>query len=307
MPRIARMIIPDQKAVYHVMSRSALDGYPLNDFEKDFIVDLIKKLSRVYFVDILGFCIMGNHFHLAVRTYPESELADEEVRKRYAAHYGQDIADGQIPYFRRKWCDLSEFIRDIKQMFTRFYNKRHNRAGFFWGSRFKSVIVEDGETLINCLAYIDLNPIRAGLVERPEDYRWSSLSYHVQTANKDDFLSLDFGLAEFGVLDAGDCLRRYRRFVYEAGGLERPDKPQAGVIDQEIVETERKKDFNLTRTQRFLYRTRYFSDSGIIGSKEFVAANYQRFKDLFACKHEKQPKAIKGLAGIYSMKRLIAG
>jgi putative transposase len=65
------------------------------------------------------------------------------------------------------------------------------------GDRFKSVIVEKGETLINCLAYIDLNPLRAGLVDRPEDYRWNSLGYHVQTGNKDNFLSLDFGLIEF--------------------------------------------------------------------------------------------------------------
>jgi putative transposase len=60
--------------------------------------------------------------------------------------------------------------------------------------------------LINCLAYIDLNPIRAGLVDRPEDYRWNSLGYHIQTGNKDNFLSLDFGLREFGVLDPEERL-----------------------------------------------------------------------------------------------------
>jgi hypothetical protein len=58
-----------------------------------------------------------------------------------------------------------------------------------WGERFKSVIVENGETLINCLAYIDLNPIRAGLVKRQEEYRWNSIGYHAQTNNRDNFLS----------------------------------------------------------------------------------------------------------------------
>jgi hypothetical protein len=91
------------------------------------------------------------------------------------------------------------------------YNKRHHRRGYFWGDRFKSVIVEKGETLINCLAYIDLNPLRAGLVERPEDYRWNSIGYHLQTGNKDHFLSLDFGLIEFGVLHAEERLKLYRR------------------------------------------------------------------------------------------------
>ena len=92
--------------------------------------------------------------------------------------------------------------------------------------------------MINCLAYIDLNPLRAGLVERPEDYRWNSLGYHLQTGNKDNFLSLDFGLIEFGVL------------------------------------------------------------------KDFVSINYQRFKHIFMSKREKIPKAVTGLDGVYSLKRL---
>ena len=70
------------------------------------------------------------------------------------------------------------------------------------------MIVEKGETLVNCLAYIDLNPIRAGLVKKPEQYRWSSIGYHIQTGNKDGFLSTDFGLKEF---NAGDETERIRR------------------------------------------------------------------------------------------------
>jgi len=60
-------------------------------------------------------------------------------------------------------------MREIKVGFTRFYNRRHNRRGYFWGDRFKSVIVQNGETLINCLAYIDLNPLRAGLSAKQND------------------------------------------------------------------------------------------------------------------------------------------
>jgi hypothetical protein len=101
-----------------------------------------------------------------------------------------------------------------------------------------------------------------------------------------------------------EFIRRYRRYVYEAGALDRPDKMQAGVIGDKVVANERKKDFGLNRISRFRYRTRYFTDSGIIGSKEFVAKNYKRFKHLFYSKHEKKPKPIKGLEGMYSLKRL---
>ena len=71
-----------------------------------------------------------------------------------------------------------------------------------------------------------------------------------------------------------------------------------------VVAKERKKDFEISRISSFRYRTRYFTDSGIIGSKEFVAEHYQRFKHLFHSKHEKKPKPIKGLDGMYSLKRL---
>ena len=67
MARIGRLVVKNEQAVYHVMSRTALDGYPLGDLEKEFLVDVIRKKSRIYFVDVLGYCIMGNHFHLLVR------------------------------------------------------------------------------------------------------------------------------------------------------------------------------------------------------------------------------------------------
>ncbi len=62
MPRTTRLIINDETAIYHVMSRTALDGFPLGDVEKDFMLDLIRRYSSLYFVEILGFCMMGNTF-----------------------------------------------------------------------------------------------------------------------------------------------------------------------------------------------------------------------------------------------------
>ena len=62
MPRTSRLIISDESAVYHIMSRAALDGFPLKDVEKDFMLDLIKRFSSLYFTEILGFCLMGNIF-----------------------------------------------------------------------------------------------------------------------------------------------------------------------------------------------------------------------------------------------------
>jgi REP element-mobilizing transposase RayT len=300
------MVINDETTVYHVMSRTALDGFPLGDIEKDFMLDLIKRYAALYLIEILGFSLMGNHFHLLVKTLPEYKFTDQDIKNRYVGFYGDDrvFTEEMIPSLRAKLSSLSEFVREIKVGFARYYNKRNHRRGYFWGDRFKSVIVDKGETLINCLAYIDLNPLRAGIVSRPEDYRWNSLGYHFQTNNQDNFLSTDFGLKEFNVNSEKERIRRYRRYVYEAGAVNRPDKMQAKVIDDKVVAKERKNEFEISRITRFRYRTRYFTDSSIIGSKEFVFSNYQRFKHLFYSKHEKKPKPIKGLDGIYSLKRL---
>jgi REP element-mobilizing transposase RayT len=137
------------------MSRTALDGFPLGDIEKDFMLDVIRRYSELYLVEILGFCLMGNH--ILVRMFPEHKFTDENIQKRYEHFYGDDkiFVAGWISSLREKLSNLSEFVREIKVGFTRYYNKRHNRRGYFWGDRFKSVIVEKGEILINCLAGVN--------------------------------------------------------------------------------------------------------------------------------------------------------
>lgn len=75
-------------------------------------------------------------------------------------------------------------------------------------------------------------------------------------------------------------------------------------LDAGIVSQEREKEFRVTRLERFKYRTRYFSDSGIIGGKAFVLETYRKVKDSFPSRKEKIPRPVAGLDGIYSLKRL---
>ena len=77
---------------------------------------------------------MGNHFHLLVKMIPEYNYTDEDIQKRYEKFYGDDqmFAIGWIPSLRAKLSSLSEFVREIKVGFARFYNKRNHRRGYFW-------------------------------------------------------------------------------------------------------------------------------------------------------------------------------
>ncbi len=81
MARIPRMLVTGEPTAYHVMSRTALDGFPLGDAEKDFLAGLIRAKSRQYFVEIIGFSIMGNHFHILVRMLPDGDFSDAERRE----------------------------------------------------------------------------------------------------------------------------------------------------------------------------------------------------------------------------------
>ena len=90
MARIPRMVIAGEQAVYHVMSRTALDGFPFGDAEREYLVSLLNRLRKVYFTEILGFCCMGNHFHLLARMLPEADFTDKKIKKRYETCYGKD-------------------------------------------------------------------------------------------------------------------------------------------------------------------------------------------------------------------------
>ena len=143
---------------------------------------------------------MTDDFHLLIKSEPESYYSDEQVKQRIVKYRDKkkkkekgkeedwegegEISDNELQRIKTQMADISEYVRAIKQTFSRWYNKLNNRSGYLWGDRFKSVLIEKGEGLLNCLAYIDLNPVRAGIVKRPEDYRWSGIGYRIYTDNK---------------------------------------------------------------------------------------------------------------------------
>jgi putative transposase len=304
MSRSARMLRSDKPTIYHVVTRTTLPGLPLSDADKDHLTHLLQKYTAMFFVDILGYCMMGNHIHLALRVHPEAEVDENEVRERYHAERGDaaHLSDVDLPAHRKRLCSLSEFMRMLKQSFGRYYNKKHRKKGYFWGDRFKSVIVQEGETLVNLLAYIDLNPVRAGIVSKPEDYRWSGLGYLVQTGNRHNLLDLNLGMHEWNEFNTSEIIRKYRQFVYETGAM---DTGKGKQLDPELVKRERKKNYRLTRGDVFRHRCRYFSDSGIIGSKEFVSEVFDGVKHLLDSKDERRFTPVGGVEGVYSMRRLV--
>ena len=175
MARIRRLRVSGEEAFYHVVSRTVGQDFLLHDREKQKLFDIIKRYSALFFVKVIGYAIMSNHFHLLVRMETGENYSDEEVHQRLKIFYEHDYAElrfSDLDRVREKLGNLSEYLKGIKQTFSWWYNRLHERRGYFWSDRFKSVLIQSGESLLNCLGYIDLNPIRAGIVQRPEDYRW---------------------------------------------------------------------------------------------------------------------------------------
>jgi len=149
---------------------------------------------------VLSNCGMSNHFHilLEVPPMPEGGIGDSELLKRPRVFYGEyffkSVEDellaartegglavgnpGRIAEihgrFTKRMHDLSEFIKELLQRFTRWFNRTHQRSGTLWEERFKSVIVESGTAARTMAAEIDSIPVRAGMVEDPAEYRWCS-------------------------------------------------------------------------------------------------------------------------------------
>ncbi|AEH44189.1 hypothetical protein Thein_0305 [Thermodesulfatator indicus DSM 15286] len=282
MPRIPRFFMNDPRAAYHVISRTALPGHDVLGYEeKEHLLHLISWLSQVYFVEVYGFAIMGNHFHLLCRMLPENQFSDEEVKRRIRLYYGEKrkifFYEEMFKKWRKRLGNLSRYVQDIKQRFSRWYNKRVDRKGYFWADRFKSVIIETGEALLNCLAYIELNPVRAGIVEKPEDYRWCSLGYRARIGTGKNFLSLDLGLPRYEEKSEKERFELLREFVYGKGGLGEPERETG---------------------EKFRQRIRYFTESLAIGSKSFVEETVNKLKDLLGLKRKRKCKALKNFGDL---------
>ncbi len=185
----------DGEGFYHVGSRCVDRTFRFDDNDKTHIVDQMKRMGQFCGVEINTYAVMTNHFHILVHVLPKGELTDEELIARVAARYGPDKAQecrsswaayrrdgGTVALQRleeerkallRRMGDLSVYMKELKQWISRDYNKKIGRVGTLWEDRFWSCLLEDSaETLSRVARYIDCNAVRAGIVERPEDYKW---------------------------------------------------------------------------------------------------------------------------------------
>ena len=304
--RIPRLKIESRssEAVYHCMSRTVNGERWLDDTAKEVLRKQLWQIADYCGVHILTYAIMSNHFHVLVRVPLKAEVADAELFRRYQVLYPKptkyqathiEIISKQLKQdspdaaaWRKQqlalMSDVSQFMKLLKQRFSIWFNHTNGRFGPFWSERFKSVLVEGrGNVLSTMAAYIDLNPVRAGIVTDPKDYRFCGYAEAVE-GRKDARAGLIAVVADEnnqmwrGVHDA------YRLLLFGAGAVERADK---AAISREALEKVIAENGSLPLATVLRCRVRYFSDGAVLGGKAFVSKHLARYRRMAGYRRQK--------------------
>lgn len=194
------IVNPEEQGVYHCYSRCVrrafLCGYDAltgknYDHRKQWVVDRLKTLSAVFFIEVLARAVMSNHNHLALRNRPDkqAEASDEEIARRWLTLFPkagtlgvpreQDVTtlarDKQrIKVLRTRLTDISWFMRCLNERIARMANREDGVTGRFFEGRFKCTKLEDEASILACMVYVDLNEVRAKVADSPETSRFTS-------------------------------------------------------------------------------------------------------------------------------------
>ena len=304
-----RRIIGDPGAAYHCLSRVVDRQMVLGAVEKERFRSMMRNVEAFCGVRILTYAILSNHFHILVQVPPRKELSDEallrrlghlydkgyvaELKKQLEAHraVGRDsLAEGLRQKYLSRMYDLSEFMKTLKQRFTQWFNWSRERRGTLWEERFKSVLVQfKGGALTTIAAYIDLNAVRAGLVEDPKDYRYCGYGEAVAG----DRWSRKGLAAVLGANAAAGDWRRvsrgYRQMLYVRG--EETEKRYG--ISPEKVRQVVDEGGRLSKQELLQCRVRYLSDGVVLGTRSFVEEVFAKNRDQFGLKRKTGARAMK--------------
>ncbi len=275
MARTRRIKYHGEDVYYHLISRTVGQEFYLGIAEKDYLLELIDKFSSIYFVKLVGFCIMDNHFHIIIKSESSVDYLEEDVNQRVSIiTKGKEISHLKKVEVIDKLGNISEYMKSIKETFSRWYNRRKDRTGYFWGDRFKSILLEKKAALSHCLAYIDLNPVRARIVEKPEDYRWNSVYARVCQTNISHRMYF-VGLFDEAAYSFKKALLFYRQFLYAVGSIKKSLKGSISV--KNATEAKELGFVHFASKDVLISNVRHFTHGCVVGSKEFVTRMYGQF------------------------------
>jgi REP element-mobilizing transposase RayT len=324
MPKPRKTLISlETTSYYHCVSRCVrraflcgVDTLTGESFEhrRHWIVDRIKQLANIFAIEICAYSVMSNHYHVILHVDRQSALnwSDQEVIDRWLKLFSlpaiverhlthqttpaeQEIVSDLIAQWRQRLYDISWFMRCLNEPIARQANQEDGCTGRFWEGRYKSQALLDEQALTACMAYVELNPVRAGVAETPEDSECCSITERInqlighKDTDQGDGLShlLPFiGHARQNSLPKGIPLRLqdYLELVDWTGRAIRVDK--RGYIDHHLPPILDRLEID---PKHWLYMTQHFESTfkGLVGScyqlkKSCKKLGYRRTPNLSA-------------------------
>ncbi|NCD33401.1 MAG: hypothetical protein EOL87_08310 [Spartobacteria bacterium] len=301
----------DQLAYYHLISRVVLRQMLLGDEEKSELHRLVRCVEGFTGVKVLTYALMTNHVHILVEEPDRNTIVgDEELVERLRCLYGEmgtkeilgrwaswteqgmlDAVEEDQARYRCRMHDISEFMKQVKQRFVSWYHRKYGTCGTIWQDRFKSVLVEGGVALRTVGAYIEMNPVRAGMVDDPKAYRFCGFGEAMGGVK----------VARQGIvliareLAAGDDWESMSRTYFEHILMYEEVRNNRNVVymDQDLLREKMKGRAGLTKLERLLCRCRYFTDGQVVGGKEFVEEFFAENRDYFGPRRKLGRKKIR--------------
>jgi len=296
--RTRRLKIIGQTAVYHCISRAVAGEMLFGNREKEVLRKQLWQVADFCGVEVLTYCVMSNHFHVLVRVREAYSVSDEELLRRLGILYhrekdrvqvlgailkeGGEEAEELRAKLLARMGDVSVFMKELKQRFSIWYNHSHDRYGTLWAERFKSLLVEGSAAALRTVAaYIDLNPVRAGLVKDPKDYRFCGYAEALAGVKQ----------AQAGIKSVNErqridsALEQYRMTLFGMGS-------SLSRASQKAMSTERAraviaKGGKLSVPELLRCRVRYMTDGAVLGSQEFVSDYFKAHRKSFGKRRKK--------------------
>jgi len=213
-----RQVSVDDTPYYHCVSRCVRRAFLCGkdvqtgyDFEhrRQWIVDRIKLLCSVFAVDLCAYAVMSNHYHIVVRIDDKQVNAwsDEEVAQRWMKIFSGPLlikqylgnahltdtelnqVEALFTVWRERLCSLSWLMRCINEPIARMANREDHCTGRFWEGRFKSQALLGKRAVLACMAYVDLNPIRAAMATTPEQSDFTSVQERINQPESGSLMS----------------------------------------------------------------------------------------------------------------------
>jgi len=290
-PRI-KLSSDEEEAVYHCISRTVNKEYLFGDTDKEVMRRQLWQVVDFCGVKLITYTLLSNHFHIHVRVPKRTPITDQELLRRYRVLHPHPTKyqtlriavieswlaknDPEGEAWRQRMLklmgDVSAFMKLFKMRYSIWYNQTHNRCGPLWSDRFKSVLGEASKEILQCTAvYIDLNSIRANLVDDPKDYRFCG---YAEAVAGNEHLREQLALV-VGGRNWAETQDIYRLLLFSVGTIPKENKT---CISMEAFEKVVAEGGKIALGDLMRHRVKYMTEGAVLGSRIFVEKHLEAYR-----------------------------